>query len=477
MGLKILRNIFILLAVISIMSSSCKKDMTLLGGGQVSFSTDTVTFDTVFTAQGSFTTSFVIYNPQGQAITISSIRMLHAASSYFHLNIDGLAGNTATNLSIMGNDSAYVFATVDIDPTNANTPFLITDSLVVTLNGKEFYLPFEAYGQNAHYIVGDTLDTQTWVNDKPYVIIHSAGINAGQTLTIDPGCRIYMHQDSRLVIAGTLIAEGNKNDTILFIGDRLDRYYFRYQYNPGEWGGLYFTSYSTGSRLDYVRIENCGNAALGAATAAIQLTLDSVNSLNNPANPQLTMKHSIVQNSLGYGILNFGGTLVMSNSLINTTGLQALANIQGGFDSVVNCTFANYGSDHSQNNTMTLLNYLYDPGTKKTTPGYLSAVIRNCIVYGGLENELFCDQVSSAAALINFDHCLIKADSFQSFVQYKTCLFDKDPIFADTVKGDFHIKTGSPAIDAGVNVTLGDDLEGNTRPKGTGYDIGCYEAH
>jgi hypothetical protein len=41
---------------------------------------------------------------------------------------------------------------------------------------------------------------------------------------------------------------------------------------------------------------------------------------------------------------------------------------------------------------------------------------------------------------------------------------------------DFHLKEGSPAIDKGTALPdVTEDLEGNARPRGAGYDIGCYE--
>src|SRR6185312_3293848 len=124
-----------------------------------------------------------IYNPQNEAITISSVRLQNSALSYFHLNVDGFPGNNATNIRIAAHDSVYVFATVDINPTDANSPFVITDSLVATLNGNNFYVPFTAYGQNAYYLADSVLPagTTTWLTDKPYVILHSAEVPAGST--------------------------------------------------------------------------------------------------------------------------------------------------------------------------------------------------------------------------------------------------------------------------------------------------------
>jgi len=44
------------------------------------------------------------------------------------------------------------------------------------------------------------------------------------------------------------------------------------------------------------------------------------------------------------------------------------------------------------------------------------------------------------------------------------------------LSADYHLRSGSPAVDAGVTIPwLATDLEGNTRPQGSGYDLGAYE--
>jgi len=51
-----------------------------------------------------------------------------------------------------------------------------------------------------------------------------------------------------------------------------------------------------------------------------------------------------------------------------------------------------------------------------------------------------------------------------------------DPKFVNYSGADFHLKKGSPAIDNGSAVDApGNDFDGNPRPQGAGYDIGCYE--
>ncbi|MDD5570315.1 MAG: sugar-binding protein [Bacteroidales bacterium] len=54
-----------------------------------------------------------------------------------------------------------------------------------------------------------------------------------------------------------------------------------------------------------------------------------------------------------------------------------------------------------------------------------------------------------------------------------------NPQFVNYIRtggGDYHLKSISPAIDAGTSTYApSTDFDGNTRPQGTGYDIGAYE--
>jgi len=52
---------------------------------------------------------------------------------------------------------------------------------------------------------------------------------------------------------------------------------------------------------------------------------------------------------------------------------------------------------------------------------------------------------------------------------------ETSPGFVNPSVGNFHLQLGSPAIDAGIDVGLTTDLDGNPRPRGAGHDIGVYE--
>jgi len=57
-----------------------------------------------------------------------------------------------------------------------------------------------------------------------------------------------------------------------------------------------------------------------------------------------------------------------------------------------------------------------------------------------------------------------------------TLCLDASLIFIDDVNHNFHLKSTSPAINAGTTLAdVTDDIEGEARPQGGGYDCGCYE--
>ncbi len=467
---------FLLMIVIS---SSCRKDRLLTTGGALKFSTDTLNFDTVFTAMGSFTLQLKLYNPQDQRVTISSVRLQNGSNSFFKLNVNGISGNVVDNIELAPNDSIYVFATVTIDPNNDTIPFVVEDRLIATLNGRDYSIPFFAYGQNAYYLRDSVISEHAvWKTDKPYVILQSAAIAKGYELTIPPGCRIYMHADSRLFVLGKLTAVGTKKDSIIFQGDRLDRGYFGNEGYPGEWGGIYFDSSSTGNRMDWCVIKNCGNSVGGGLPFAVEV-------FGKPGiGVQLTLNNTIIQNSLGYGIVSFTGNIVGRNTLIHDCGAQALAIFQGGKYDFTNCNFINYFPKkvaHVNEPTVAVLNY-FPVSNTEVIAGDLEALFTNCVLYGSLENELFADNVKHTSFHVTFRNCLIKHHqqhtpdlNTQDKLEYSDCLVNVDPMMVESGKWNFRPDAGSPLIDRGATVNLPVDLDNNIRPQGVTYDIGCYE--
>ena len=64
----------------------------------LSFSVDTIVFDTVFTTVGSTTKQFKIYNPSVKSVKIEEIELMGGSQSPFRINVDGEANKKSRTL-------------------------------------------------------------------------------------------------------------------------------------------------------------------------------------------------------------------------------------------------------------------------------------------------------------------------------------------------------------------------------------------
>jgi hypothetical protein len=99
-----------------------------------------------------------------------------------------------------------------------------------------------------------------------------------------------------------------------------------------------------------------------------------------------------------------------------------------------------------------------------------NVVLRNNLVYGG---ELTQDRLCNCGGEPHQRFILAEAD-----VTLANNLTG-DPLFVNPTPGvdDYHLRSGSPAIDSGIATQAPDqDRDGKARPSGVGYDLGAYEA-
>ena len=262
-------SVFLIIAFLYL--SSCKKDDIIDTDPSVKlgFSTDTVIFDTVFTTLGSVTQHLKVYNPSGNTIRISSIRLAGGSQSPYRLNIDGEASFAVKDVELAGNDSLFIFVRVTIDPTDENNPFVVTDSILFETNGNIQDVDLAAWGQNANYILADTqvpgfpkykiiaheFEDITWTADKPYVIYGFAVVDSNGTLRINAGARIYFHDKSGLWIykGGTIKVNGTFEEPVTFQGDRLEGFY---KDLPGQWDRIWINEGSFNNEINYAVIRN-----------------------------------------------------------------------------------------------------------------------------------------------------------------------------------------------------------------------------
>lgn len=476
-----------------LLNSSCKKDN--FGNEALTFSTDTLTFDTVFTSLGSTTRYFKVFNRTGKDIKIEDLRLMHLVGNQFRINVDGINGDVFSGVEIPAKDSIYVFVEVTVDPTSAATPFVIIDDVSFILNGEQKKVHLQAFGQNAHFHYGEEIKsgTTTWSNDLPHVIVSKDTIpgiyvRCGATLNIMPGSKVFFAGSSALFVEGTVNALAtNWADSIVFQGARLEPYY---NDKPGQWFGLVFLRNSTCApqgNFDHCIIDESQYAIY--AGGSVEFT--SVQQFQGTSlRPEVTVKNTIIKNTQYHAIQGFNAIIEVQNSIMYAAGDNLVKLWLGGDYAFRNCTLYNTGSKFvAHQKEVLLLNNAIVDGNNTAFPQDLKTVFENCVIHGSLQNEVAfanINGVNTTGFDNNFTECLIKtkSDTLGLYSNTKTnLLFNQDPRFKEPDKGRFvpSDSTGyfSPLIDAS-NSGLPTDIFGTARPvsktgNATPYDIGAVE--
>lgn len=462
--------------------TQCKKDP--INGIGISFSTDTLTFDTVFTTLGSTTHSFKVYNKTSQDITIDNIKLMGLQGSQYRINVDGISGTNFNNVEVLAKDSIYVFVEVTVNPNNVSSPFVINDEIQFTRGENTQKVVLNAWGQNAYYHLGETYsptNPQTpWATDKPHIVVAKGGIgiavSQGATFTIPSGTQLFMGPNALISIDGNLVANAIGNDSITFEGIRLDEDYVN---RPGQWLGIIY------SRTANIQMRRCiiNESLLGLADEHVinvlvgqTITTTQLPYTADPI-PNVTLDKVIIKNTSGTALTAIKTKLTATNCLFHTAGGNVVGIFLGGEYDFTNCTMANVYTrfvEH-RNESLAVADRIVDLNNTLHTAASLSASFVNCVVYGGLENEL-AFAAANPASQISFQNCLVKmeADSFTQ-VSSSFCILNRDPQFKDESKENYTPGSGSPLIDSGKVVPfITDDLYGNSRfgiP-----DIGAIEA-
>jgi hypothetical protein len=459
--MKPVRNLFVPLLIL--LFFACKKEsFTNNSSAVLRTSVDTLHFDTVFTTTGSTSQFIKIINDNNKGIHISSVKLAGGASSPFKINVDGIPGPQVSNADVLAEDSIYIYVTVSINPTAANLPFIVRDSIEINYNGNKKFVQLDAYGRNAHFFRNRKITSfEIWNNDLPYVILGGLTIDTNATLSINKGCKIYSHADAPFIVNGTLWVNGEKEDSsrVVFTGDRLDEPYKNF---PASYPGIIFTDVSKNNILNYTIIKN--------AYQGIVVT-------NPSAGIKLSLNETIIDNAYDAGLLGVNTSITARNLLVSNCGKNILL-VAGGNYNFSHCTAATISSNFVQHKEpiLVLSNYL------NNTAVDLNAVFRNCIFWGE-DNGIVDDEVvvlkkGNTAFNVTFDQVLWRIKTNPANSTINGALNKQKPQF-DSVNTSqkiysFRLKEGSPALNKGGNAGVTVDLDGNLRPVGL-PDLGAYE--
>ena len=459
------RIIIIILSILSVLIFSCT-DETIITDSDIKleFSVDTLMFDTIFTEIGSTTKRFTVHNKENGTIEIEKIFLANGENSEFRLNIDGLQGSIAENVEIRSKDSIYIFVEVTVNPTNINSPMVVQDSIVFVTNGNYQDVDLVAFGQDYHLINGEYINTQTWINDKPYLVYNSMAVDSAQTLYIEEGCQIHFHHQSALYVLGTLKVSGTLENPVVFQGDRLEE---MYDDVPGQWGYIHLLPGSSNSVVDHAIIKN----------SIIGFQVDTF--MND--SPTLTISNTRIENINAVGIYAQGAKIQASNCVFSNCGQYALALTIGGDYQFYHCTIGNYWSYSNRVTPSILLNDYYEDinGITHVRP-IENAFFGNCIVYGGNESEIGIDEIYPNGINYTFENCVIRIDPDMELPtnKYIDCIVNTNPSFISEYDNDLQLDTLSVAKDVANPVTATFyplDINGISRLSDNGPDIGAYE--
>jgi hypothetical protein len=444
---------------------SCKKN-NLLSKKNLTFSTDTLVFDTVFTTVGSTTKQFKIYNKESKTVQIDQIELMGGQNSPFRMNVDGNMGTSLSNLRIEGKDSLFVFVEVTLQVNNQNLPLIVEDSIRFRTNGVDQYVKLAVWGQDAYFHYSNfqagilDLNEGIWPNDKPHVIYGAAIVDSAKTLTIPEDTKVYLHKNSIFyVYKSKLNITGTKDKPVVFQGDRLEQ---DYQDVSGQYYGIYFQE-ALPSTIDYAIIKN--------GTSGVHLFSE------DPANSgyTLTMTNTIIQNQARYGVFIYSGAKVKAeNCIISKNGTHALLVLEGGDFNFNQCNLLGFGA--SQNPAVGISNYFTNYQTATTNVGSINeGVIYNCILSGNLATELAIDTIQMSGVTLNFDfkNCLIKSETIQTDAFYQSIFWNNNPLFTDPTIYDFTFSPNSILNGNGFTTSVITDIFGN--PRNNPPDIGAIE--
>ncbi|WP_018341592.1 choice-of-anchor Q domain-containing protein [Cytophaga aurantiaca] len=423
---------------------SCKPKDEILStsaNDRLSFSEDTIFFDTLFTTVGSITKRLIVHNSSKNRIRVSSISLAGGSNSPYSIIVNGRSGPSLSDIDILGNDSIYVLIKVLMDPSNQNLPFLVSDSILFNTNSNKQKVQLETYGQDAHFYVKETVPCNTlWTNDKPYVIYDTININAGCELKIEAGCKIYLHNAAAINVKGKLTIEGTSLDSVLIASDKLDA---SAKDDLGQWGGIIFQSTSSGNSISWTTIRNASTA----------ITLMPV--VDTDTIPELTLDHVYLLHT-SKGMINAAETDLNASNVVMSHCPMALLKHTAGYGVWKHCTFANYSSGFFREEPNMLLG---------STVQILKMYVFNSIVWGDK-----IDEVSS----YNSTQLFLQSSIWRStFTGTSSNILNSNPLFKSPSQFNFSLTATSPAINLCVPEGVPDDIVG--APRDATPDAGAYE--
>lgn len=460
---------------------SCKKDKISSDvNHKLTFSVDTLAFDTVFTSVGSSTRIFKIFNPNKQRVKITSIKLGAGSNSFFRVNLNGQPGVSFSNIEIPAEDSLWVFAEVTVNPNSVNNPFIVLDSILFETNGNFQKVLLTAYGQNAVFhkpLSGQTSYflncNETWDKSIPHVIYGKAIVDTNCILTINEGTQVYFYDNGALQVSkgASLKIKGTFSEPVKFEGSRLESWY---ENTAGQWEGLVLDEESQDHDFSFLHLKN----------ARIGIDCNAINMVNPVA---LKMSSCKISNCSKEGLILSKSSSTVLNSLVSNCGKNAVNIKGGGSHEFIHCTISNEVNSSEPgvtNESLRISNYSISEDGNVVLNVLTNCSFKNTIVYSNsLNNAIVLDEEPTGFSY-EFINCLLKTDASVPVTEsnFVSCITNQSPDFLNFSDNKFQLEENSAAINkADVTIVslntieLTMDLDNYSRLTDSSPDIGAYE--
>ena len=290
-------------------------------GNVLSFTVDTVRLDTLFSTVPSVTKTFWVKNNSDNGIRIQTARLERGGQSGFRVNVDGTYLNpVGSNFEVRKGDSLLVFVEVTTQENGQDSPQLVEDNLLLTLeSGVIQKVNLRTWSWDAEKITSLVVKNDTVIeSSRPIIVYDSIIVDKNVTLTLR-NTDLYFHSGASLLVNGQLVAQ-----RCLFRGDRLDRMFTNLPYDrlSGQWKGIHLLLTSHDNTFTDCEIRN--------AQTAIQV--DST---------KLVMNNTVVHNCKGYGVVGYNSDITITSCQI-TNCLSDCLMADGGIVNVNHTTIAQF---------------------------------------------------------------------------------------------------------------------------------------
>lgn len=458
--------------IFTLTSCLVDEDYSLSPHDTLTFSVDSVNFDTLIAGDLAHTRTFQVYNNSESALRIPSISLQKGANSVFRVNVDGtaLSNGMASDFEVRSGDSIRVFVNALPPSADSDTPVEHTDKLLFQLeSGVVQMLDLTIHGLDVIKLNAVSIDANTsFTSKRPYQVIDSLVVRPDAELTILPGTRVLFHPGASLIVYGKLNVQGTADANVQFRGDRLGNMFTNQSYDriPGQWGGIHIKADSYGNVINFADIHS---GEFGILCDSCKVDAEKIR-----------IENSILHNTSADALTLTNATALIGNCQLTNAGGNCVT-IHGGDVRMIHCTIGQF--------------YAFTAG--KGVALYFSnsscplqrLEVQNSIVTGASSDEIMGVRSADETVPFNylFQNCLLNTPEYEA-PEVVNCLWDTSdnavcradnfypPFDLDRLLFTFYLDSQSVAVGAADKaITLSTyplDREGFAQPEHP--NLGCY---